>query len=90
MKQKEFEEKLEKFEKESQYFHEDTCSATYHVNEDLSGYIVFRDSDLGTRMHLNIADAAYIFDSFLDTHQDKAIEFFNRYLDYRALKIRRE
>ena len=82
---------LTKLDDDSQYFHEDTCSAVF-TNKDgvrsdtLTDSITFRDSDLGTRMDLNIGDAAYIFDTFLDLCPE-AIEFFNKFIEYRNLKI---
>jgi len=78
---------LEDLDNESKYFHEDTCSATYVHNSSLHDIITFRDSDEETRMDLNIGDVAYIFDSFLDIDEDKAIEFFNKFIEYRKLKI---
>lgn len=86
-----FEDLLTKFDDDSQYFHEDTCSAIF-TNKDgarsdtLTDSITFRDSDLGTRMDLNIGDAAYIFDTFLDLCPE-AIDFFNKFIEYRNLKI---
>ena len=90
MKDKEFNILLEDLDNESKYFHEDTCSATYNKQSiPLHGIITFRDSDEETRMDLNIGDAAYIFDSFLDIDEDKnkVIEFFNKFIEYRGLKI---
>lgn len=86
-----FEDLLVKLDEDSQYFHEDTCSVVF-VNKDsvrsdtLTDSITFRDSDLGTRMDLNIGDAAYIFDTFLDLCPE-AIEFFNKFIEYKNLKI---
>ena len=80
-----------KLDVDSQYFHEDTCSAIF-TNKDgaksdtLTDSITFRDSDTGTRMDLNIGDAAYIFDTFLDLCPE-AIDFFNKFIEYRNLKI---
>jgi hypothetical protein len=37
-------------------------------------------------MDLNIDDAAYIFDTFLDLCPE-AIDFFNKFIEYRNLKI---
>lgn len=79
---------LEDLDNESKYFHENTCSATYNKQSiSLHSIITFRDSDEETRMDLNIGDAAYIFDSFLDIDENKAIEFFNKFIEYRKLKI---
>ena len=86
-----FEDLLTKLYDDSQCFHEDTCSAVF-TNKDgtksdtLTDSITFRDSDTGTRMDLNIGDAAYIFDTFLDLCPE-AIEFFNKFIEYRNLKI---
>ena len=86
-----FEDLLTKLDDYSQFFHEDTCSAVF-TNKDgtksdtLTDSITFRDSDTGTRMDLNIGDAAYIFDTFLDLCPE-AIEFFNKFIEYRNLKI---
>lgn len=79
---------LEDLDNESKYFHEHTCSATY-IHDSSHNIIRFRDSDEGTKMDLNIGDAAYIFDSFLDIDEDKdkVIEFFNKFIEYRGLKI---
>ena len=86
-----FEDLLTKLDDDSQCFHEDTCSAVF-TNKDgtksdtLTDSITFRDSDTGTRMDLNIGDTAYIFDTFLDLCPE-AIEFFNKFIEYRNLKI---
>ena len=86
-----FEDLLTKLDDDSQCFHEDTCSAVF-TNKDgtksdtLTDSITFRDSDTGTRMDLNIGDAAYIFDTFLDLCPE-VIEFFNKFIEYRNLKI---
>jgi len=87
MTDKEFNILLEDLDNESKYFHEDTCSATYKQSIPLHDIITFRDSDEETKMDLNIGDAAYIFDSFLDIDEDKVIEFFNKFIEYRGLKI---
>ena len=82
---------LAELDEDSQYFHEDTCSVVF-VNKDgarsdtLTDSITFRDSDLGTHMDLNIGDAAYIFDTFLDLCPE-AIGFFNKFIEYKNLKI---
>ena len=39
-----------------------------------------------TRMQLNIGDAAYILDTFLDLCPE-AIEFFNKFIEYRGMEI---
>ena len=88
---KDFDELLNTLDKKSKYFHEVSCSCTY-INEDgarsdeLTDSLLFRDSDTGTIMDLNIADAAYIFDSFLDLCPS-AVDFFNKFIEYRGLKI---
>ncbi len=88
MTDKEFNILLEDLDNESKYFHEDTCSATYNKQSiPLHDIITFRDSDEETKMDLNIGDAAYIFDSFLDIDEDEVIEFFNKFIEYRELKI---
>ena len=91
MEDNKFDQLLEELDKDSQYFHEDTCSAVF-TNKDgarsdtITDSITFRDSDTGARMDLNIGDAAYIFDTFLDLCLE-SIEFFNKFIEYRNLKI---
>ena len=86
-----FEVLLDELDKNSKYFHDCSCSATF-VNADgatsnsLTDSITFRDADVGTRMQLNIGDAAYIFDTFLDLCPE-AIEFFNKFIEYRGMEI---
>lgn len=60
-----FDQLLEELDKDSQYFHEDTCSAVFtnkdgSRNNTITDSITFRDSDTGAHMELNIGDAAYI------------------------------
>ena len=64
MTDKEFDILLEELDKDSKYFHEDTCSATYKRSTSLHDIITFRDSD-----------------------EDNVIEFFNKFIEYRNLKI---
>ena len=90
MTEEQFNEILDKLDKQSSYFHEDTCSATYSTNgESIYDIINFRDADTGSHIQFNIGDAAYIFDSFLDIDKDEnvAIDFFNKFIEYRGLKI---
>lgn len=91
MENTQFDELLEKLDKESQYFHEDTCSAIFTngdgaISNTLDDSITFRDSDTLTRLSLNIGDAAYIFDTFLDLCPE-AVDFFNKFIEYRGMKI---
>ena len=65
MEDNKFDQLLEELDKDSQYFHKNTCSAVF-TNKDgarsdtITDSITFRDSDTGARMDLNIGDAAYI------------------------------
>lgn len=91
MNEDKFRQLLEDLDKDSQYFHDSTCSSVFQCESDnksgtLTDTITFRDSDAQTRMKLNIGDAAYIFDTFLDLCHD-SIDFFNKFIEYRNLKI---
>ena len=82
MTDEEFEKISNDFDKQSRYFHDDTCSAVFIDMHEFDGEIDFRGEDeYGNDFGviLNAGDAVYIFSTFLDMHPDIP-EYFNHYL----------
>ena len=83
METQEFERLRDKFDKESEYFHDDTCSAVFDNKMSLDSTVHFRDENVS--MTLNIGDAAYFLDTFLNLNG--SVDFFNKFIEYRGIKI---
>ena len=92
MTDEEFNKISEEFDKNSHYFHDDTCSAVYLDGRTFDGEIEFngvteegRDFDIT----LNAGDAIYILSAFLDQHSDIP-EYFNHYLNQIGYELKKK
>jgi hypothetical protein len=95
MSDNEFNKLLDEFDINSNYFHNDTCSAmfvdsTYCDTKTGKRKFNITDrinySDINCDFTFNLGDATYIFDTFLE-FGDEAIDFFNKYIEKRGLKL---
>ena len=92
MTDEEFNKISEEFDKNSRYFHDDTCSAVFVDGRTFDGEIHFSGEDENGsdfEIYLNAGDAAYIFSTFLDLHPDVP-EYFNHYLNQIGYELKKK